>query len=121
MPGSTRIKALLLKAETTFGTDSVPTAAANAVLLRNATITPLETETADRQIDGSSKGHMEDIPVSSRVLVEGEYELVGSGAAGTAPAWGLINRSCGMAEVITAATDVQYNPISSDYESASGY
>lgn len=121
MPGSSRVKACVLKLETTYGSDAAPTAAANAVLLRNSKITPLDAKMASRELESAAMGHAEDIPVGASMLVEGEMEFAGAGTAGTAPAWGALARVCGMAEVLTATTDARYNPVSSGQESATVY
>jgi hypothetical protein len=88
MPGSTRVKAFLLKREVTYGTDATPAAATNAILLRNTKISPINAEMVSREIDSAAMGHMEDIAVGTEMVVEGEVEFAGSGTAGTAPAWG---------------------------------
>lgn len=121
MPGSTRVKAFLLKREITYGNDATPAAATNAILLRNTKISPINAEMVSREIDSAAMGHMEDIAVGTEMVVEGEVEFAGSGTAGTAPAWGTLLRTCGFAEVVTAGTDVAYNPISENFESATGY
>lgn len=55
--------------------------------------------------------------VAARVSeIKFEVELAGSGAAGTAPAWGKLLRACGFAETVEASR-VEYNPISEDFES----
>jgi hypothetical protein len=54
-------------------------------------------------------------------MLTGSVELVGSGTAGTAPAWGVLMRACGVAETVTALTDVEYTPVSDNHESASLY
>jgi hypothetical protein len=46
---------------------------------------------------------------------------VGSGTAGTAPSWGARLRACGVAQIVTAGTSVEYVPVSDDHESVSVY
>lgn len=121
MPGSFRVKVMLLKKEVTYGVDPTPVAASDGVLLRNISIMPLEADFVDRSIDGAAMGHMESIPVGAQMMIDGEAEFSGSGAAGTAPKWGLIARLCGCAETLTASTDAKYNPISSAFESGTAY
>ena len=55
------------------------------------------------------------------VSCEFVVEIAGSGTAGTAPAWGLLLRACGFAEVVTAGTRVDYTPITNDQESLTLY
>src|SRR5690606_38948214 len=49
--------------------------------------------------------------------LRGKVELVGSGTAGTAPAWGPLLRACGVSETIVPATSVTYQPITNAQES----
>ena len=121
MPGSTRIIAALLKQETTYGVDAAPLGGSNAILLRNATITPLDAKMEARDIVTPALGHMEDIPVGTAMMVEAELEFAGSGTAGMAPAWGAALLPCAFGETITADTEVAYNPISTNMPSATIY
>ena len=121
MPLLTKKTVLLAKIETTYGTDPVPTGAANAVLITDMTVTPLEQDAESRNLIRPYLGNSPQIPVANRTLVEFSVELAGSGALGTAPAYGTLLRACGMAEVITASTKVEYNPISAAFESATLY
>lgn len=114
----------LLKPEGTYGTDSVPVAgtAADVVLLRNVEINGIEGQLADRPRVQPWHGNRGRPGLHSRsVRLSGDVPLCGSGAAGTAPGWRFMMRACGMAEVITAATRVEYAPISAAQESVSAY
>ncbi|KAF0812790.1 hypothetical protein IGB42_02633 [Andreprevotia sp. IGB-42] len=121
MPGSTRVKAALLKKETTYGVDAMPVGNSNAILLRNANITPLEAKMEARDIATPALGHMEDILVGQSMLLEAELEFAGSGTLGVAPAWGLALQLCSFAEVITPDVSVEYNPISAAVPSGTIY
>lgn len=113
--------AALLKIETIYGTDAVPTGLANFIQLSDAAFTPLAGDEEARNLLQPKLGHQ-------GVSLTGEYgqfdfsvEIAGSGVAGTAPAWGPLLRACGFGEVITAATDVQYDLIHDAFESATIY
>ncbi|NYT38871.1 hypothetical protein ERD78_18860 [Allopusillimonas soli] len=116
MAKSTKKTLLLAKIQTAAGTDASPTAAANAILLRNVTATPLSAEYVERALIRPYMGNSGQIPTTKYAQIEGEVELAGSGAAGTAPAWGPLLRACGFAETVTASTDVTYAPISGNFE-----
>lgn len=107
-----RKQVVLAKIETTYGTDSVPTVALNAILLTDLTITPLQSEYVDRDLIRGFLGSSEQLPSAVRSQISFSVELAGSGAAGTAPKWGPLLRACGFAESINAGTSVQYDPIS---------
>lgn len=116
-----RKMALLAKLETIYRTDSAPTGSANAILATDVNIEPLAGEEVSRDLLLPYLGHQGVQLVGTYVRIEFSVELAGAGAAGTAPAYGPLLRACGMAETITASTDVAYEPVSAGYESASLY
>jgi hypothetical protein len=120
MPLLSRKRTILAKIETTYGTDSTPTGAANAILVRNMTITPLNAELVNRDLVRPYLGASEQLLASAYVSIEFEVEMAGSGTAGTAPAYGPLLRACGMAEA-DGASDVVYTPVSSSFESVTLY
>lgn len=113
--------ALLAKTEVTYGTDAAPTGAANAILAVNPKIEPFVGEDVSRELTRPFMGNQGVLLVANHVRMTFEVEIAGSGTAGTPPKVGPILRACAMAEVITAATEVKYNPISKLQESASLY
>lgn len=116
-----RRKVILSKIEGVYGTDSVPVAATDALLVRNCSIRPVATELVDRELVKAYLGHDEQIPVSAGVGIDFEVEMVGSGVDATAPAWGKLLLACGFAETINALVDVSYSPVSSGFSSLSKY
>ncbi|WP_337267059.1 phage tail tube protein [Oryzifoliimicrobium ureilyticus] len=113
--------AILAKIEATYGTDAVPTAALNAMQMVNATIEPLLGNDLSRDLVLPYMGNQGIILDGNYARISGEVELAGSGAAGTAPAFGPLLRCCGMREVLTAGSMAEYSPISKAFESASMY
>lgn len=116
-----RKRVILAKTETTYGTDAGPTGAANAVLVRNLDVTPLDAEIVSRDLVRPYFGNYDQIIAATKVVVSFEVELQGSGTAGTAPAFGPLLRACGMSETVTAGTKVEYKPVSASFESVSIY
>lgn len=94
MVDTTRV--LWRKIETVYGTDAVPTAAANAALTRNFKATPIAVDQIDRNLDRSVRGRTKSAPSNARQTLSYELEAAGSGAAGTAPAWFTDLQACGM-------------------------
>ncbi|HSH98879.1 MAG: phage tail tube protein [Methylophilaceae bacterium] len=121
MPRFMRKLAILAKIETTYKTDSVPTGALNALLVSNVGINPLNANNVDRDLIKPYFGGSEQLVGTANKTVNFDVELSGSGAAGTAPAWGPLLRACGFAEVVTAATRVDYTPITDNMESVTIY
>jgi hypothetical protein len=58
---------------------------------------------------------------NKRVSVTFDVELAGSGAAGTAPAFGPLLKSCGLSETTSSGVSVTYAPVSSSFSSATIY
>lgn len=121
MSYKTRKRVILAKIETTYGTDASPTGAANAILVRSVSVTPLAGEDIERQLIRPYYGNAQRIAGEKFVELEVQVELAGSGTAGTAPAWGPLLRGCGFAETVDAGVDVTYNPITGGEESLTCY
>jgi hypothetical protein len=112
-----RKTAILAAVESTYGTDAAPTGAANALVVSNLSINPLNAQNVDRDIIRAYLGGSEQLVGTAYVEAGFDIELVGSGTAGTPPAWGALMRAIGFAEIITAATRVDYVPVSNVFES----
>ncbi len=102
---------ILAKIETTEGTDPTPTGAANAILVSDVTITPLQANTVDRALVRGYFGGSEQLVGTASVRVEFTVEIAGSGTATTPAAWGPLLQSCGFAQTVGASW-VAYDPIS---------
>jgi tail tube protein len=114
-------KVLLAKIEATYGLDPAPTGVANAILATDVVLAPMEGDDVSRNLERPYLGGQETIPVALHSTLTFSTELAGSGAAGTAPLWGVLARACGCAEVITAGVSVAYSPISLSMESVTFY
>lgn len=120
MARAVRDTTILAKIEGTYGVDSAPTGAANAILCAKPKVTPLVTRNVPRELVRSYFGASEELVGVRYVQVELEAELAGSGTAGTAPAIAPLLLACGMAEV-DAADRVDYLPITNSQPSISIY
>ena len=116
----TRKRLILVKKETTYGTDSSP-AGTDALLVRNLDITPIEADLVSRDLIRPYLGNSPQLLANSRVSITFQVELAGSGTAGTAPRFGSILQACGMSETIVATTSVTYAPVSASFSSATIY
>lgn len=120
MARNTRNTAILAKIETTYGTDAVPTGAANALLISDASFDITYNNVERNNIKGYF-GSDEMLAGTRFVEMSFAVEISGSGAAGTAPAWGPLLQACSFAEVITASTRVDYTPVSTNQKSLTIY
>jgi hypothetical protein len=102
MPLLSRKRLILIKSESTYATDSSP-AGTDAVLVRDLEITPLQSDTVDRELIRPYLGASQQLLANTRVEVTFTVELAGSGSAGTAPAFGAALKSCGFSETVTAS------------------
>ncbi|RIA44044.1 hypothetical protein DFR49_2280 [Hephaestia caeni] len=125
-----RSKIIAAKIETTYATDAAPTGAADAMLLTDVQLQPMEGDDVERNVERAFMGANERFPSALRAVLTGSIELVGGGAsnAGEPPPWGALLRACGVAEVLTEETEagakdgkVEYSPVSDDHESVSIY
>lgn len=115
-------KIILVKPETTYGVNPVPTGAANAILLTDVSLQPMEGQEVSRNLELPYLGSQEQLPVGLYAVLSGSSELVGSGTTGVAPGWGILMRMCGVAQVVTADVTpndgmVEYLPVSDNHES----
>ena len=88
MPRYARNAAILAKIETTYGTDPTPTGAANAILVSNLTVNPLNATNVSRDLIRSTLGGYEQLVGTANLEASFDVELAGSSALGTAPPWG---------------------------------
>lgn len=116
-----RKRLILAKTETTYGTDPTPSGNADAILVRNLSITPMQSDVVSRDLIRPYLGNSEQLIANTRVECSFEVELAGSGAAGTAPRYGAILKACGLSETIAAGASVTYAPVSSAFSSATIY
>lgn len=122
MPRYIRNTVILAKQETTSGTDVVPVAATDAVLVSNMTITPLDANNVNRDLVRGYFGGSEQLVATASVKVSFTVELAGSGTAATAPQWGDLLIGCAFAESLLATPNrVEYSPISAALKSLSIY
>lgn len=115
------VLALLAKMESSYKTDPTPTGGSNAMLAKRCTIEPLLGTDINRDLLLPYMGHQGIVLAGHYSRVAFDIEMAGAGAAGDVPAYGPLLRMCGLAETITVDTDVQYKPISRDFESGAIY
>jgi len=84
-------------------------------------IVPLQSDIVQRELIRPYLGNYEQLLAQTRVQVTFEVELAGSGAAGTAPAYGPVLKACGLSETVLATTSVTYAPVSTSFSSVTIY
>lgn len=112
----TRNALLLAKIQPVAGTDSVPTAATNAMLASNITFNAIEAQFAERENIKPYFGNNGQVLISQYTTISFDVELASAGAAGTAPKFGPLLRACAFAETINAAVSAVYAPVTSSQE-----
>lgn len=104
-----RNTAILAKIETVEGTDSVPTGAANAMLVSEVTVNPLNAQNVSRDLIRNYFGGSEQLVGTAYKELSFTVELAGSGTVGTAAPWGALLVACGFVETTNVAY-VSYAP-----------
>lgn len=108
------------KIESTYGVDPTPTSS-DSIITTGAERDVYNGNTVSIEVDEPTLGGSELINTGPYVTVRFGVHLAGSGAAGTAPYWGVLMRACGYSETVTASTNVVYDPVSSSFESITLY
>jgi hypothetical protein len=112
MPKNADKRILLAKIEATEGTDSAPTAAANAFVTVGLDATGLDADTKVRNTDGQYFGARPSVLAQVRRPVRFNVEIAGSGVSAiTPPAWMALNRVCGFNAGVAGASSVVQSPI----------
>ena len=111
-----RKRLILIETESTYGTDPTPTGA-DAVLVRDLSITPQSSDVVSRDLIRPYLGASQQLLANTKVECTFSVELAGSGTAGTAPQYGKAIQACGLSETIAAGTSVTYEPESSSFNS----
>jgi hypothetical protein len=97
-----RKRLIVFELESTYGTDATPDGA-DAILCSNLDFKPLQGSQVNREIILPYFGNLGYIRVENFCELSFDVEIAGSGAAGTAPAYGKLFKSCNMTETVTAA------------------
>jgi len=112
--------AFLHKIEAVYGTDVNP-AAADAIVASNITFTPMQADEEARDLLLPYLGNQGAILTGEHGRIEFDVEIAGAGAAGDIPKYGSLLRICGLAETVTAGTDVTYSIVEDGVESGTIY
>lgn len=121
MPLKAKSAALLAKTESTYGTDSVPAGATDAMLVTNIEINPLEGDSVERETMTGKPGNNMQLLAGNRVTVTFGVEIQGAGTKGTAPAYAALLKACALSETITPTTKVEYTPVNTNEQSVTMY
>jgi hypothetical protein len=122
MPRYIKNSVVTAKAQATAGTDALPTGAANAILIKDVSITPLDAQNIPRNVIRGSFGGSEQLVGPASVKLSYSVELAGSGTAATPPAWGVLLQGCAAGEgVLATPARVEYSPVSSNLKALSQY
>lgn len=100
----TRKRTILAKIESVYGTDATPTGSANAILVRNLTVTPIEAQQISRDLIRPYLGNSDTMLSEISAKCEFEIELAGAGTPGIAPAWAPLLLACAFAETLNTAS-----------------
>ncbi len=110
------------KIESTYGTDAVPVAGTDDILVENIGWSNEGLRMTARPAVRASLGELQHIYGGTLRGITFDVELKGGGGAvDVPPEFGPLLRACGFGETINATTDVQYDPVSTGAESVTIY
>ena len=112
----TRKQSILIETESSYNDSTTPNGA-DAVLVTELSVTPIASDVVSRDYVRPYLGASEQLLANSRVEVSFSVEMVGSGAAGTAPGYSKALLACGLAEQVASGTSVTYTPVSAAFSS----
>jgi len=112
---------LMAALETTYATSAAPTGV-NAIRVRDPKLTALDaTAIARPGLDGQFGEALSDVMAELKNGVAFDVEAVGSGAAGTPPAYGIFLRAAGMNLTTVATTSNTYSFVTGGADSLTFY
>jgi hypothetical protein len=115
-----RKRLIVIETESSYGSDPTPTGA-DAVLVRDLTITPQSSDVVSRDLIRPYLGASQQLLANTKVECTFSVEMAGSGTAGTAPQYGKALKACGLSETVVDSTSVTYEPVSSSFSSVTIY
>lgn len=116
-----RKMAILAKVEAVRGTDSIPTGAANAMLVSEVTLTPIEGDVVQRDNIRPYFGSGGSVLVTQYSKIAFSIEMAGVGVAGDVPAYAPLMRGCAMSVTTAAGVSTTFAPVSDAIESLTIY
>lgn len=99
-----RKKTLLAKIESAYGTDPTPDGTSNAILVKNLSVTPIESELVSRDLYRPFLGNDEQLMAQKFSRAEFEVEMVGAGVIGKIPGYDPLLRSCALVGAATTTS-----------------
>mgnify|MGYP003113438317 FL=1 len=110
MPKLHRKRSLLAKIEGSYGSDPTATGSANYVEVVDLEIEPVASDEVEQETIRPYAGNYPVLLANTRVNLSFGVFMVGSGAAGTAPKYDPILKSCGLSAATVSSTSVTYTP-----------
>jgi len=111
---------ILAKIETSYGVDSLPVPASDAVLVQSASWSNEGLRMIERDVLKPTLGKEQQVYAGALKSVTFDVELKGSGVAGTPPEIGVLLRMCAMSETIAVGVSVTYDVVSDSSTQESG-
>jgi hypothetical protein len=106
----TKKTTLYAKIESTSGTDSTPTAAANAIMAYDVDLS-IKADMKERYPGNADRSAYAEVRGKTVYELKFRIDLKGSGTAGTAPRWGCLLKACDSLETIAGGpSSVTYTP-----------
>ncbi len=117
MPRRYRKQSIRCAIETIYGVSADPTAA-DVIVGKNVTYTPIEATEVDRDLLLPYLGNQGVILTGKHAKLEFDVEMAGAGFAGEAPKYASLLRACGLDEALSFGTAAVYSIREDEVESA---
>lgn len=101
---------ILAKIETTYGTDSTPAAATNAIITKGVPTFEVVNNAKTRDVPLGYFGKLAPVNQGDALKLSFTTELKGSGTAGTASRYSPLFRACNLTEQVNPGVSVTYTP-----------
>lgn len=121
MPLKSLRKAILAKVEVTPGTDVVPVAGTDAILVRNWQFNPLQLNLEQRQMVLIYFGNDGQMVAGKYCQAQFEAEMAGAGSAGGIPKYDALLQGCALSATNSPGVSQTYAPVSSGEKSLTFY
>lgn len=121
MPKVIKRELILIKIESTQGTDAVPVAATDAILVEDIGWSYAGARMVERNPVKGTLGKFQSVFAGTLMEMTFKAELKGSGVLGTPPESGPALRACALGETIVSIVSVSYSPVSTAHESVTIY
>lgn len=114
-PIFTKSTLVFAKIQPVAGTALDTVTATDWMEVTDATLTPMDSTEVELNLLSDQMGAKMKFMTGFQAKLSFSIDLAGSGTAGTAPHWGVLEQICGKAQIVTPTTSTKFTPVSSGF------